>query len=91
MKIIKIEKKFSQNLKKCEICGKKNLKNSNQLAELENLLEYGKLNIVICKFCSHKFTNPRFQDSFYKKYYKNYRKIAFGDLETSKEYQNFKN
>lgn len=90
LKIIKIEKKFSQNLKKCEICGKKKFEKFQSIGRIGKPLEYGKLNIVICKFCSHKFTNPRFQDSFYKKYYKkNYRKIAFGDLEPSKEYQKF--
>ena len=89
-KNINEKNKYSQKLNNCEVCGKKNFITFQAVGRIGKPLEYGKLNVVICKSCSHKFTNPRYEDSFYKKYYKsNYRKIAFGDLEPSNEYQKF--
>ena len=49
--------------------------------------EYGLLSTVLCLNCSFKFLNPRYDDLFYKIYYKkNYRKIAFGSFNPSKDY-----
>lgn len=81
---------YSQKLNNCELCGSKNFITLQAVGRIGKPLDYGKLNVVICKVCSHKFTNPRYEDSFYKRYYRsNYRKIAFGDLEPSSEYQKF--
>ena len=61
LKIIKIEKKFSQNLKKCEICGKKEFEKFQSIGRIGKPLEYGKLNIVICKLLYFVFTTTKVQ------------------------------
>ncbi len=86
---LNLQKKFLKKKIKCEIC------NSSKFYELQNIGrigspgEYGLLNTVICLNCSFKFLNPRYDDSFYKSYYKkNYRKVAFGSYNPSKKYIN---
>lgn len=81
-------KKFYKSKKKnCEICKSSNLEILQKVGRIGSPLEYGRLIIVICKKCGHKFINPIYEDKFYKYYYnKIYRKIAFGDMTPSKKY-----
>ena len=85
--IVSPKKFFKSKKKNCEICNSSKLEIFQKIGRIGSPLEYGKLIIVICKKCGHKFINPIYEDQFYKFYYnKIYRKIAFGDMTPSKKY-----
>ncbi len=69
-------------LKACEICNSNSMSIFQEIGRSEEPGVYGSVPIKICHCCGFKMLNPRFQDEYYKDYYKQlYRKVAFG-LET---------
>jgi len=81
------DKKFKKKIIVCEICKKKNFEMLQNIGRVGVPGVYGLYNILVCKYCSYKFANPRYVDDFYLKYYKKkYRKIAFGTYKPSNYY-----
>lgn len=73
----------------CEVCGSNWLEILQYRGRIRAAGEYGANPISICKKCGFTFQNPRFEDSFYKNYYKElYREVAFGSALPSEEYVN---
>ena len=71
----------------CELCGYSELKTLQYRGRIRQAGEYGPVPISICTRCGFTFQNPRFEDSFYKEYYKHiYREVAFGSSKPSEEY-----
>ena len=78
---------FKKKIISCEVCNSKSFRLFQNIGRVGIAGDYGLLKIVICINCSFKFSNPRYVDEFYLKYYKkNYRKIAFGNYKPSKFY-----
>ena len=67
--IVSPKKFFKSKKKNCEICNSSKLEIFQKIGRIGSPLEYGKLIIVICKKCGHKFINPIYEDQFYKFYY----------------------
>jgi SAM-dependent methyltransferase len=84
---LSLKKNFYKKKINCEVCNSRNFSSLQNIGRIGRPGEYGLLNTVICLNCSFKYLNPRYNDAFYKSYYKkNYRKIAFGDYKPSKKY-----
>ena len=78
---------YNQKTIPCEICAGDKFELLQSRGRIGKAGEYGPLSISICKFCGFIFQNPRYEDAFYKEYYKKlYREVTFESTLPSNEY-----